>query len=241
MAGLGASAHRPAEAGATATSPVLSSALEDEMLTRADVAQLLMLQGKAYELLMWLGAEGASDPDLLSPEVMVLLREPLPAGAWLHQERRRIPAALLPDEIEGPFANLFSSFFATSFEVKHLDFDGRLVDSRLTLGMGHGPASHVGLDQALALAVKHLAASEHISIPESAARRIVKRSTVRLAALLWTYVWELDRRSKKKGKGPVVHRIWRSIPWETKKALSAEQVWEARAHLLAASREAVEE
>jgi DNA-binding transcriptional regulator YdaS (Cro superfamily) len=208
------------------------------MLTREDVAQLLTLQAKAYELLMWLGAEGVKDPDLLSPAVVALLGEPLPAAAWLDQHRKRIPPALLPPRIEGPFANLLSSFFSTSFNVTHLDFGDRLVDSRLRLGMDRGLASHVGLDQSQALALKHLAASEGISITEKTARGIVKRATVRPAALLWTYVWELDRRSKKKGKGPVVHKIWRSIPWETKKALSVDRVWEARAQLVAASREA---
>jgi hypothetical protein len=126
------------------------------MLTRDEVAELLALQANAYELLMWLGAAGANEPDLLSPEVVAIL-----------------------------------------------------------------------------------AASEGISLTEKAAGRIVKRSAVRQAALLWTYVWELDRRSRRKGKGPVVHRIWRSIPWETKKALGVERIWEARAQLLAASREAV--
>ena len=56
------------------------------------------------------------------------------------------------------------------------------------------------------------------------------------AAQIWTYVWELDRRARNKGKGPVAHRIWRSLPWAVKRALDVEAVLTAREALLTAAR-----
>ena len=58
--------------------------------------------------------------------------------------------------------------------------------------------------------------------------------------LVWTYVWELDRRARNKGKGPVVHRIWRAIPSQTRRALTADRVWSARQQLLDAARELID-
>ncbi len=101
------------------------------MLNREQVAQLLLLQRTAYELLMWLGEEGSGDPELLSPDVVALLREPETAAGWLEMNRERIPAGLLPAGPAVPFANLFCSFFSTSFRVRHLEFEDRLLDSRL--------------------------------------------------------------------------------------------------------------
>jgi len=74
-------------------------------------------------------------------------------------------------------------------------------------------------------------------IAERDAHRLIKRNALREASVIWTYVWELDRRAKNKGKGPVAHRIWRSIPWERKRSLDVEQVWGAREQLLNAVRE----
>ena len=75
--------------------------------------------------------EGSGDPELLSPDVVALLREPETAAGWLEMNRERIPAGLLPAGPAVPFANLFCSFFSTSFRVRHLEFEDRLLDSRL--------------------------------------------------------------------------------------------------------------
>ena len=63
------------------------------------------------------------------------------------------------------------------------------------------------------------------------------RRDLRDAVLVWTYVWELDRRARNKGKGRVVHRIWRAIPSQTRRALTADRVWSARQQVLDATRE----
>ncbi len=207
------------------------------MLNREDVARLLRLQADAYELLMWLGRESILNPDLLSPSVVTLLGAPETTALWLEQHRERLPAELLPAEPPGLFSSLFCSFFSTSFQVRHLELGERLLDSRLTLGAAKNLPSRIGLEQSQALALKHLAAFERMPISEQDARRLVKRKALREAALLWGYVWELDRRAKNKGKGPVVHRIWQTLPREAKRSLDVERVWEARQQILAAVRE----
>lgn len=208
------------------------------MLTRDRIAHLLALQGQAYALLMWLAGEANHDPDLLAPAVVAQLRTPATTAAWLTAARDRlIPGALLPRAVDGEFATLLASFFATSFQVTHLDLGGRLVESRLVATPPPDAASTVSVAASQALAIKHLAASEGIALAQDDARRIAKQPAHRQAAHLWAYAWELDRRARDKGKGPVVRELWRGIAIETRKALTVAHVWDARAALLAACRE----
>lgn len=207
------------------------------MLNQDDVRDVLTLQSQAYALLMWLGEAALKDPMLLSPAVVEVLSDAEGAGTWVRARRAQFPGELVPDVVEGPFANLLASFFTTSFQVKHLEFDGTLRASRLTAVPPGGSQSHLGFAKAQALALKHLASSEGIPLTEKAAGTISRRSALRQPTLLWTYVWELDRRARGKGKGPVVYQIWRSLSMETRRALGVEEVWAARELLLAASRE----
>ena len=204
---------------------------------REEVGRLLVLQSAAYELLMWLTDAANRDPSLLSPSAVALLREPGTAAQWLNDHRERIPHHLLPEEPAGAFASLLSSFFTTSFRVTHLEFEGRLMESRVTLGVIEEASVSAGLEQCQALALRHLAAAEGAPITEKDARQLVRRKNLHEASLLWTYVWELDRRAKQKGKGAVVHRIWRSLPKDVRKSLDVDRIWKAREQLLSAVRE----
>lgn len=206
------------------------------MLDRVQIAELLTLHSQAYQLLMWLGEEAVNAPSLLGPDVVKQLQHATTAGAWLAAKRDVFPTGLVPDDPTGPFASLFSSFFATSFRVKHLEFDERVIDSRLTLGIGRSLPKRSSTIRVQALALKHLASSAGSRISEGDARRLVKRDSLRLSSQLWAYVWELDRRVKGKAKGEVVHALWRLIPWETKKELTVAKVWEAREQLVMAAR-----
>ncbi|MFC6020848.1 hypothetical protein ACFP2T_32345 [Plantactinospora solaniradicis] len=212
------------------------------MLSYEDVAELLTLQAKAYGLLMWLSQASVDDPEMLSVDAAARLARPGTAATWIAEHRSELPADLATLDPHGPFANLLSSFFSTSFRVEHLEFNNRLVSARIVLYASPGPADRTGIVRTQALAVKHLAASQRLPTTEGQARDLIRvRRDLRDAVLLWTYVWELDRRARNKGKGPVVHQIWRSIPWERKRALTAEQVWSARQQLLDAARERVED
>ncbi|WP_326999802.1 hypothetical protein OHA72_32295 [Dactylosporangium sp. NBC_01737] len=206
------------------------------MLSYDDVAELLRLQAKAYELLLWLSHESADDPDLLSADAAAGLARAGSAAAWVERHRHRLPQDLAALDPHGPFANLLASFFATSFRVERVEFGNRVVWSRIVLGASAGPPERTGLAHSQALAVKHLAASQGLPMTEAQAGDLVRtRRDLRDAFLLWTYVWELDRRARNKGKGPVVHRIWRSLPTQTKRALTADLVWSARQQVLDAA------
>lgn len=204
------------------------------MLTRPELAQLLRLQATAYDLLMWLADAANRDPELLSPEAVRRLSDPDLAPEWLEAQRGQLPEQLLPEDPRGWFANLLCSFFATSFHVRHLEFEGRLVESRVTLGAEH-PNSKTGLGQCQALALRHLATAEKIRITEREAGQLARRKSLSQACLPWTYAWELDRRAREKGKGSVVHQLWRALPKNSRKSLTVEQIWTAREQLITAA------
>ncbi len=208
------------------------------MLTRSDVEKLLRLHTTAYSLLLWLDEQAVADPAVLSSQVMEALSRPRTTLAWLQSQRSLLPPALQPArEHEGELAHLFCSFFNTSFDVKQFSFADRLLDARLTLGSGQPKGRRTGLKNVQALALKHLAASKSLKITENEAGKLATRKSMQPDLAIWTYVWELDRRCKGKGKGPVVHRLWRSIPAEIRRDLDPEQVWQARCKLLSAARQ----
>jgi hypothetical protein len=208
------------------------------MIDRTDVERLLALQTRAYELLMWLGAQAAREPSWLAPEVVTQLQKPMTAAQWLERHRHEFPTKLVPSgPFEEGFAALFSSFFDTSFRVNHLASGEILLDSALKLGAleERSPAGR-GMDHSQALALKHLASFEKMFLEQGDARRLAKKAHLREASLIWTYVWELDRRAQGKGKGPVARKIWRGIPIQVRKELSVELVWKARQQLVDAAR-----
>lgn len=212
------------------------------MIDRDDIKDLLHLQAQGYRLLMWLDEQSVKDPELLSAAAVAQLSEAASAAAWMARERGAIPPALLPTSAQaGRFWNLFASFFSTSFRVQRLELDDRLLDARLKLGAHDTSPPQAGVESAKTLAVKHLATSQGLRLSEKEASKLVKRATLAQAALIWTYVWELDRRARHKGKGPVAHRLWRSLPWSVKRSLDVEAVWAAREALLAAAQALLEQ
>lgn len=203
------------------------------MLTRADIGDLLQMHARGYQLLLWLDRQAAREPSVLAPDVVALLAKPASCGAWLVANRFTLPLELRPENpVRDEFVNLFASFFSTSFHVEHLSFGGELLDSRLAKRSTKSSHKPKGSLAAQALALKHLASSQSIRISEAEARKFAERKSSQPHLLLWTYVWELDRRAKAKGKGEVVHRIWRSLPLATRKNLSTDAVWAAREELL---------
>src|SRR5437762_6014093 len=123
------------------------------MLTQEDIDGLLTLQRQAYELLMWLADAATIDPEILSPETVAALRKPKTAELWLEGQWKRLPGSVLPADPAGAFANLLASFFATSFSVKHLEFDGRLVEARVMVGVNERSSTGAGLEYCQALAL----------------------------------------------------------------------------------------
>jgi len=208
------------------------------MLSREELPRLLRLQAQAYDLLMWLADAANREPELLAPVAVARLKDPKTAAEWLEEQRPRVPERLIPAETRGPFAHLLSSFLSTSFQIRHLEFEGRLVESRVTLG-AERTDSALSRMRCQSLALRHLATSEKIRLTEKEAGQLAQRKSLSTASLLWTYAWELERRSRETGDGSVVHQLWRALPNETRRSLTAEQIWAARDQLLAAARECV--
>ncbi|MFO0660504.1 MAG: hypothetical protein U0165_11825 [Polyangiaceae bacterium] len=211
------------------------------MLQREDIEVLLAEQARAYALLMWLGDQARTSPEWLGPAAIEALKKPLSAREWTLLRRESIPGEWLGAEpLQESFWRLFSSFFETSFRVTHLDFGDVLLDSSIKTGVEQQGHSTRGVDGAVALAIKHLAGSEHIFVTPEQARRLAKRSNLREPSLVWAYVWELDRRARGKGKGPVSWMIWRALPRSTRKELDVERVWQARSRLIEAAKATLE-
>ena len=208
------------------------------MMTRDDAAELLLRHQQAYELLLWLGRTSAEDPTLLDADAARQLAHARAVPAWIARQRHRIPSELMPPSIDRRFAALFASFLTTSFRIDHVYFADRLVATYLVRGATPAPASHAGLVACQALALKHLLAAERIPMSPSEVGALARQPELAEALCVWTYVWELDRRSRGKGKGPVVHALWRRLPRAVRHDLTTARVWTAREQLLAAARQA---
>lgn len=210
------------------------------MLTREEISDLIQLHAQAYRLLMWLDRAALENPKTLAPDVVALLAKPTSCGPWLRANRSKLPLDVLPESpLRDEFVNLFSSFFSTSFHVEHVSFGGELLDSHLTTRSSKRSHKSKGYTASQALALKHLASSQGMRVSEAEARKLALRKSMQPHLLLWTYVWELGRRAKAKGKGEVVHRIWRSLPLATRKNLSTEAVWMAREEIVGMLRAAI--
>lgn len=203
------------------------------MLNHDDVASLLALQSSAYKLLLWLADAVSWNANFLTAEEAKLLHKPKTADQWLQTHRSQIPETLLPITLNDVFTNIFSSFFSTSFQVS--DFD--LFETRIKTRAPGPTATRSEVRHCQNLALKHLATAEKLILLDNEADTLVRRKSLHEALLLWTYIWELDRRSKRKGKGQVVHEIWKSIPRETRQSLDADLIWSARQQILQAVRD----
>lgn len=207
------------------------------MLTDDDVAALLARQAQAYELLLWLGRASADDPRLLDAEAAEQLAHARTVPTWIAHHREQIPAELLPAQVDGPFAALLASFLITSFRIEHVYFDHRLVATYLVLGARPGPPVRAGVAASQVLALKHLLAAGKVRLTDRDVAGLARRGDLAEALLVWTYLWELDRRSRNKGKGPLVHTLWRRLPRAVRADLTVERVRAAREHLLTAARQ----
>jgi hypothetical protein len=211
------------------------------ILDYEQIEELITVHEQAYGLLMWLADAVVWQPDLLVPEEAALLHKSEAVRQWLNKHTSKIPAHLLPARFDDGFINLFSSFFSTSFRIGHFEFDGKLVESSVKLGSNQSKTLISNPAQCEFLALKHLCNSENLYLTDKGAKAFIKHKSLKEALLIWTYIWELDRRAKGKGKGAVVHQIWRSIPIDTRKSLDVEKVWNCKEQILAAARDYIAE
>lgn len=211
------------------------------MIDYESIEGLLKTQEQAYELLKWLADAVSWQPHLLAPQEAAHLHKPEAAREWLDKYQSDIPAHLLPTRFNEGFVNVFASFFSTSFRIGHFEYDGKLIESNVKLGLNQSKHLVSNPAQCEFLALRHLCNSENILLTDKEAKALVRRKSLKEALLIWTYVWELDRRARGKGKGSVVHQIWRAIPKATRQSLNAEKVWDCKAQILTAAREHIAE
>lgn len=209
-------------------------------MDRSEISHILKLHNLAYDLLMWLDKRASSDPYVLSPEQVEIIKSGKKCALWLNANRNSVPPELLPTEQDIPiFANLLSSFFHTSFHVQYFEFNNKIVDARLVADADQEAKQRRGgrqpgmtSKQILTLALKHLASSEGIKINETEAQKIAKHSGIEKDIIIWAYVWELGRRARKASKGPALHTIWRRIDLGIRKNLNSDLVWSSRTKIL---------
>jgi hypothetical protein len=194
-----------------------------------DTTTLLQIHRRAYELLMLLDQRASTDPEWLAPHVVDRLRRYESAKEWLAEHQNDLPDEFrFPPTLVEPFARLFSSFFETSFDVEQTTFQDKLLSARLRRGKRTESSMTRNTLPVVALALKHVLALEGIRLDARQTRSLAGRSDIHTETRIVAYIWELDRRVRGKAKGPVVHKLWLSLPVSVRKSLDDNMVWLAK-------------
>lgn len=188
-----------------------------------DIRTVLRAQDLAYRLLRFMDRDAA---DWLEPESIDMLTHPDTSDAWFERRAGRLPREIVPAPDEHAMVGrLVASMLETSFEIEAVEHEGlsqfELRQRRARAGLGRG-----GVEGVAAEALRHVLNQRGVELLEEQARDLVHRRPQE--SLIVAYAWELRQRAKGKSKGPVVHRLWRTIDRETRTTLSEEVVWLAR-------------
>jgi hypothetical protein len=203
------------------------------MIDKENISKLLGLHQKAYRLLLFLAEQAKSNPSAFTDVVVEALSRKTSCARWLSANAAWIPKELKPKgEDASGFSALFSSFFGTSFRIDTLEWDGKAVDSTLRTGSRSGSISIRNVKHLKAMSLKYLCSQEGVRLDAARAGQLAGHKSIERELSLWAYVWGLDRRRKGKSKGPVVHKLWRSIPIDVRKNLTTDAVWNARQRLM---------
>lgn len=175
------------------------------------------------------------------------------ARDWLLRHRFQLPEELRPEADEvGFFANLLSSYFATSVRARvvhqvrferdenvEVEHAWRIV-SGTERSRGRSSNARRRLDERVRILRRAACADllEEASWPRQGSDALVcaLETDRELDAdlNLLTYAHELLRRERFASQGEAVHLLWQRLPHETRTQLTAEIVWSARSRLLAA-------
>lgn len=225
-------------------------------MEKAQLQQVLALQNKAYELLLWIDHHSGEQPDLLGEKNLEAFRFAASAQEWLRRMNGIFPLHLRVEENEiMPFSHLFSAFFNTSF---HVDVTNRsdwhrnprdyTVERRARLVPGAPGGRRTKAQK------EKVAQSAHnlqiIALEELATEHDADSSRAQLEALaqkpeladalnLWSYAQELMRRSQFASQGAAVHAMWNTMDKKTRQSLNADVIWQARQQLLDALKQTV--
>lgn len=223
-------------------------------MEKHEMERVLELQRKAYELLMWINTQAATEPALLSEESVEALRYADSCHAWIERRSGSFPQYLRiePQDVAA-FAHLLSAFFSTSFRVEeaHQNFlrpsgHGWRTEKRRRLVSGatakksraarekiEASAQHLQL-----IALEELAIENDLDLSHAALQVLAEREDLQPALALWSYGHELVRRSKFASQGAGVHSLWRALDDKARSNLKADDLWAVRQVLVQAMQQA---
>ncbi len=226
-------------------------------MEKHEMERVLELQRKAYELLMWINAQAASQPDLLSEESVHSLNYAASCRAWIEHRAGSFPQHLRVEAGDlDAFAHLLSAFFSTSFRVEEKQHSLRTrsgygweTETRRRLVSGTaGKKSRaarekieVSAQHLQLIALEELAIERDVDLPHAQLQVLVEREDLQPALALWSYGHELARRSKFASQGAAVHSLWRVLDDTARANLKADDLWAARQVLVDALLDALQQ
>ena len=227
-------------------------------MTREELRQILNLQNRAFQLLMWIGRQARQRPELLSSESVEALKHADTCEDWLTQHDAGLPYHLRVAQGERrAFAYLLSSFFNTSFHVEQASIWNGWIREGSRPMLRPGLASSGGKGKAhrrrhsqkqlevagelQRLALASLAEENGHNLSREQSQRLASEPELAADLNVWSYAYELHRRSQFASQGAAVHRLWKAIEAEERTKLDADQIWQARERLAAAIQQLPEE
>jgi hypothetical protein len=199
-------------------------------MDREVLSNVLRLQKLAYEALLWINHhQTVRDSCFARGEADLLLHEQT-CETWLARHIDNLPCNLRPDAKDAPaFARLLSSFLSTSFELapggwivrRHPERRNKRARAKDDLAMQH-------LQR---FALQDLAESLNLDHPEQRAAAAMEDAAALDDRVLWSYAWELVRRSQFASQGRAVHQMWRCLDPQVRQNLDVQTVWTARERL----------
>jgi hypothetical protein len=221
-------------------------------MEQEEVASVLELQRKAFDLLLWIGKSAASQPMLLSGESVESLKYAASCRAWIERMTGSFPVALRVEEKDlEAFSYLLSAFFSTSFRVeesKFVHYDSEIESyktgtrRRLVANPPLSKAARQKAEQSSRnlqlIALEELAIENNIDLSNPQLQVLVERPDLAQPLSLWSYAHELVRRSRFASQGAGVYALWRALDESTRANLNADDVWRAREVLVEALGEA---
>lgn len=213
-------------------------------MEKHELEKVLELQARAYELLMWINAQAASEPALLSEESVQALKYAASCRAWIEHRGGSFPQHLRVEAGDmDAFAHLLSAFLSTSFRVEEASHSSRRpgsygwgTETRRRLVAGATPArsraSRAKIEESARnlqlIALEELAIENDLDLPHASLQVLVEREDLQIARALWSYGHELVRRSKFASQGASVHAMWRALDEKSRRKLDVDEFWSAR-------------
>ena len=211
-------------------------------MNQPEIERTLKLHKLAYGLLIWLKEQARNNRSLLDSKAIEAMSSAKSCEEWLVSHLSMIPFNLRPGANDiSAFSYLFSSFFSTSFRIGSTRWWERVETTLVTGAKTFRDRRHKKhSERREAEAAEELKRLALLALAEEAELRrkplwtqtIAIPQTISDDLSLWTYVRELVRRAEFASQGSSVHRLWLELGERTRKNLSVEMVWRARANLI---------